>query len=149
VFFLPLFFAYSGLRTDVGSLGSASLWLLCGLVLLAAVVGKATGCGLAAWLTGHRRREAACVGVLMNTRGLMALVVINLGKDLGVVPDSVFCMLILMALATTALTTPLLLRLMRGTELEPYILRSGFLGSRDTTREGGEAPELEASSVSQ
>jgi hypothetical protein len=71
----------------------------------------------------------------MNTRALMALIVINLGKDLGVVPDSVFCMLILMALLTTIMTTPILLRLMRGTELEPYILRSGFVPS-----EPGERP---------
>jgi hypothetical protein len=67
---------------------------------------------------------------MMNTRALMALIVINLGKDLGVVPDSLFCMLTLMALATTVMTTPVLLRLMRGTELEPYILRSGFVPQR-------------------
>jgi Kef-type K+ transport system membrane component KefB len=130
-FFLPIFFAYTGLRTNVGSLGSWELWGLCGLVLLAAVAGKLGGCGLAAWLTGRPPRESACVGALMNTRGLMELVVCNLGKDLGVIPDSVFCMLVLMALVTTVMTTPLLLRLARGTELEPYVLRSGFVrGSR-------------------
>jgi hypothetical protein len=64
---------------------------------------------------------------MMNTRGLMELVVINVGKDLGVIPDSVFCMLVLMALATTLMTTPLLMWLMRGTELEPSIVASGFL----------------------
>ncbi|HZT82592.1 MAG TPA: cation:proton antiporter [Gemmataceae bacterium] len=127
-FFLPIFFAYTGLRTDLGSLGTWQLWLLCGLVLAAAVVGKLAGCGLAAWLAGHTPREAACVGAMMNTRGLMALVVINLGKSLGVIPDSVFCMLVLMALATTLMTTPLLLRLMRGTELEANVLQSGFGG---------------------
>ncbi len=124
---LPLFFAYTGLRTDVGSLGTWQLWLLCGLVTVVAVVGKSGGCGLAAWATGFAPREAACIGVMMNTRALMALIVINLGKDLGVVPDSLFCMLTLMALATTVMTTPALLRLMRGTELEPHILRSGFV----------------------
>jgi Kef-type K+ transport system membrane component KefB len=128
-FFLPVFFAYTGLRTDVGTLGSAHLWALCGLLCSAAIVGKLFGCGLAAWLSGYTPREAACIGTMMNTRALMALVVINLGKDLGVVPDSVFCMLVLMALLTTVLTTPLLLYLMKGTELEPYVLRSGFLGS--------------------
>src|SRR5262249_50820793 len=119
-FFLPIFFVYTGLRTDVGSLGTWWLWLLCALVTAAALVGKAGGCGLAARLSRYSPRESLCVGALMSTRGLMALIVINLGKDLGVVPDSVFCMLILMALATTVATTPLVLRFMRGTELEPY-----------------------------
>jgi Kef-type K+ transport system membrane component KefB len=130
VFFLPIYFTYTGLRTDIGSLDTWPLWLLCGLVLVGAVVGKLLGCGLAAWLTRSSWREAACVGALMNTRGLMALIVVNLGKDLGVVPDSVYCMLVLMALATTFVTTPLVLWLMRGTELEPHILQSGFLKRR-------------------
>ena len=95
-----------------------------------AVLGKFGGCALAAWMSRYPWREAACIGALMNTRGLMALVVINLGKDLGVVPASVYCMLILMALLTTVMTTPVLLRVMRGTELEPYILRSGFVPGR-------------------
>ncbi len=127
VFFLPIFFAYTGARTDIGTLGTPLLWGLCGLVCLAAIVGKFGGCGLAAWLTGSRPREAACIGVMMNARGLMELVVINVGKDLGVIPDSVYCMLVLMALLTTVMTTPILLRTMRGTELEPLIEASGFL----------------------
>jgi Kef-type K+ transport system membrane component KefB len=129
-FFLPIFFAYTGLRTDVGSLGSWELWLWCGLLFAAAIGGKLGGCALAARLSGFSWREAGCIGAMMNTRALMALIVINLGKDLGVVPDSVFCMLILMALLTTIMTTPVLLRLMPGTELEPYIMRSGFLRSQ-------------------
>jgi Kef-type K+ transport system membrane component KefB len=126
-FFLPIFFAYTGLRTNVGELGTWQLWGLCGLVSAAAIVGKFGGCGFAAWCSGFSPRESACIGALMNTRALMALIVINLGKDLGVVPDSVFCMLILMALLTTIMTTPAVLRLMWGTELEPFILRSGFV----------------------
>jgi Kef-type K+ transport system membrane component KefB len=126
-FFLPLFFAYTGLRTDVGNLDAWDLWLWCGLVAVVAVLGKFGGCGLAALASRYSWREAACVGALMNTRGLMALIVINLGKDLGVVPDSVYCMLILMALATNLVTTPAVLRLMRGTELEPHIVASGFV----------------------
>jgi Kef-type K+ transport system membrane component KefB len=129
-FLLPVYFAYTGLRTDVGSLGSPDLWLLAALVAAAGVVGKVGGCGLAAWLSGSSPREAACLGTLMNARGLMALVVINLGKDLGVVPDSVFSMLVLMALLTTVITTPAVLRLMRGTELEPHVLGSGFVEKR-------------------
>jgi Kef-type K+ transport system membrane component KefB len=126
-FFLPIFFAYAGLRTNLNSLDSWWLWGMCGLVLLAGVAGKFGGCGLAARLGGLSLRESACIGTLMNTRGLMSLIVINLGKDLGVLPDSVFCMMVLMALVTTAVTSPLLLRLMPGTELEPYIRSSGFL----------------------
>jgi len=127
-FFVPIFFTYTGLRTNIGTLDSGVLWLLAGLVLAAAVLGKLAGCGLAAWLGGLPAREAACVGALMNTRGLMELIVINVGKDLGVIPDSVYCMLVLMALATNLMTTPLVLRLSRGTELEPYIRRSGLAG---------------------
>jgi Kef-type K+ transport system membrane component KefB len=126
-FFLPIFFAYTGLRTDLNSLTSWQMWGLCGLVVVAGVLGKLGGCGLAAQLSGLPLRESACVGALMNTRGLMSLIVINLGKDLGVLPDSVYGMMILMALATTAMTSPLLLRLMPGTELEPCIRNSGFL----------------------
>jgi Kef-type K+ transport system membrane component KefB len=127
-FFLPVFFAYTGLRTNIGSLESWHLWAVAAAVSLVAILGKFGGCALAAWWAGLRPREASCVGVLMNTRGLMELVVANVGKDLGVIPDSVYCMLVLMALVTTLMTTPLLLRLMRGTELEECVARSGFLG---------------------
>lgn len=127
-FFLPVFFAYTGLRTNIGTLETPHLWLLAGVVILAAVAGKFVGCGAAAWLSGMRLREATCVGAMMNTRGLVELVVINVGKDLGVIPDSVYCMLVLMALVTTFMTTPILMAAMRGTELEPLIRESGFLG---------------------
>lgn len=126
-FFLPIFFTYTGLRTNVGTLGSPDLWLLCGLVLAAAVIGKFVGCGLAARLCGFSNRESACIGVMMNTRALMELIVINVGYELRVIPPSVFCMLVLMALITTVMTTPILLLLMPGTELEAYIARSGFM----------------------
>jgi Kef-type K+ transport system membrane component KefB len=129
-FFLPIFFTYTGLRTDVGSLDSWELWLLCALVLAAAIVGKWGGCSLAARLSGLSGREAACVGAMMNCRGLMALIVVNLGRELGVIPNGVFCMLVLMAVGTTIVTTPLLLSSMPGTELEPWIRQSGFLGPR-------------------
>lgn len=126
-FFLPIFFTYTGLRTDVGSLESPVLWLLCGLLSVVAVASKLGGCAVAARLSGFSWRESACIGAMMNTRALMALIVINLGMDLGVITRSVFCMLVLMALLTTIMTTPLLLAFMRGTELEPYIRKSGFV----------------------
>ena len=128
VIFLPIFFTYTGLRTDLGTLHSPLQWMLFLAVLGCAVAGKLGGCGLAAWWSGFSARESLCIGTMMNTRALMELIVINVGRDLGVLPDSVFCMLVLMALATTIMTTPMLLRFMRGTELEPFINVSGFLG---------------------
>lgn len=126
-FFLPIFFTFTGLRTDIGSLGSSSLWWMCLLVVGAAILGKFGGCALAARLSRFTTRESACVGVMMNTRGLMELIVINVGFELGVIPQSVYCMLVIMALVTTVMTTPILLRLMRGTELEPFIRGSALL----------------------
>ena len=126
VIFLPIFFTYTGLRTDIGSLQSGNQWLLLGGVLLCAIAGKLLGCGLAAWVGGFSSRESLCIGALMNTRGLMELIVINVGRDLGVLPDSVFTMLVLMALVTTVMATPLVLGFMKGTELEPLIRESGF-----------------------
>jgi Kef-type K+ transport system membrane component KefB len=92
-----------------------------------AVVGKWAGCGLAGRLGGLPVREAACVGVLMNTRALMELIVINVGMDLGVIPASVYCMLVLMAIGTTLMATPLAARLLRGTPHEATLAARGFL----------------------
>lgn len=130
VFFLPIFFTYTGLRTNVSALDSTEAWLLCGLVLLTAVVGKFGGCALAAWLSGFAPREACVIGVMMNTRALMELIVINVGYELGVIPPSVFCMLVFMALATTIMTTPIILWLTPGSELEPYVRDSSFSPAR-------------------
>ncbi len=126
VFFLPIFFTYTGLRTEIGTMTGGALWVMCGLVLLAAVVGKFGGCTLAARFSGLPWREASMIGVMMNTRALMELIVINLGYDLGVIPKSVFFMLVLMAVVTTYLTTPVLRRLARSSELESDYLRSEF-----------------------
>ncbi len=110
--FLPIFFTYTGLRTNVGLLESWQHWLICGLVLAAAIAGKMGGCGLAARVGGLSWRESGCVALMMNTRALMGLIAINVGRDLGVIPESMFCILVIMALATTLLTTPLLRRLL-------------------------------------
>jgi Kef-type K+ transport system membrane component KefB len=126
VFFLPIFFTYTGLNTDIGTLETPALWLFAAAVSLAAIVGKFGGCSLAAWFGGFPPRESACIGVMMNTRALMELIVINVGYSLKVIPPSVFCMLVMMALLTTVMTTPILLRLQRGTELESYVAESGF-----------------------
>ena len=127
VFFLPIFFTYTGLRTNIGSLGSPEAWGWCAAVLAVAVAGKWGGCGLAARLGGMPAGEAACVGVLMNTRALMELIVINVGMDLGVIPPAVYCMLVLMAIATTLMATPLATRLLRGSRYESRLTERGFL----------------------
>jgi Kef-type K+ transport system membrane component KefB len=108
VIFLPLFFAVTGLRTNVGLLRSPGLWLCCALVLIVAVAGKLGGATLSARAVGIPWRDATAIGVLMNTRGLMEMVVLNIGRDIGVVSPSLFTMCIIMALVTTAMTTPLL-----------------------------------------
>ena len=127
VFFLPVFFTYTGLRTEVTSVTGAAGWLTLGGVLLAAVAGKLGGCAVAARVTGMPWRESLIVGAMMNTRGLVELIVINVGYELGVIPKSLFAALIIMAVITTAMTTPLLLLLRRGTEIEAPIAASGFL----------------------
>ena len=117
-FFLPIFFTYTGLRTNVALLDTPLLWFFCGLVLAAAIAGKTMGCGLAARSGGLSWRESGCVATLMNTRGLMELIAINVGRELGVIPDSVFCMLVMMTLVTTLMTAPILRRLLVGMRLE-------------------------------
>lgn len=108
VAFVPIFFTNTGLNTNIGSLTTATAWIGCALVLLAAVAGKLGGCYLGAKLTGQTTRESACIATLMNTRALMALVAINIGLDLKLLNAQLFTMLVLMALITTAMTGPLL-----------------------------------------
>jgi Kef-type K+ transport system membrane component KefB len=109
VFLLPLFFAFSGLRTDVLSLGAdPELWMYTGLVLLVAVAGKLGGSTIAAKAVGMQWRDSLSLGVLMNCRGLTELVILNIGLELGVIPPQLFSILVIMALVTTFMTTPLL-----------------------------------------
>jgi Kef-type K+ transport system membrane component KefB len=108
VLLLPIFFAFSGLRTQIGLLNSAEAWTTCGVIILLACLGKFGGSAVAARMTGMPWREAGAIGVLMNTRGLMELIVLNLGLDLGVISPTLFTMMVLMALVTTVITTPLL-----------------------------------------
>ncbi|MER3492428.1 MAG: sodium:proton antiporter [Mastigocladus sp. ERB_26_2] len=108
IFLLPVFFAYSGLRTEIGLLNSPELWLLCVLVLLVAIAGKYLGTYVAARVSGINKREASALGWLMNTRGLTELIVLNIGLELGVISPLLFTMLVIMALVTTFMTSPLL-----------------------------------------
>ncbi len=110
VAFMPLFFAFSGLRTQIGLLDSPSDWITCGLIIVLACAGKFGGSAIAARLTGLSWRESGALGVLMNTRGLMELIVLNIGLDLGVISPTIFSMMVLMALFTTFITTPILER---------------------------------------
>lgn len=107
VLFLPIFFAFTGLRTSVALIGG-DMWLYMLLILLVAVAGKMAGCAFAARATGMSWRESWALGTLMNTRGLMAFVILNVGYDIGVISPALFAMMVLMALATTFMTTPVL-----------------------------------------
>jgi Kef-type K+ transport system membrane component KefB len=108
---LPLFFTYSGLNTKIGLLNSWSMWGMCSLVLLAAVLGKGGGCWLAAILSRLPNREALGIATLMNSRGLMELIVINIGLERGIISESLFAMLVIMAIVTTLVASPLFDRL--------------------------------------
>lgn len=108
VLLLPLFFAFTGLRTSIGLVNGAEMWFYCFLIILVAVAGKFGGSTLAARITGLSWREAGALGVLMNTRGLMELVVLNIGLDIGVLSPAMFTMMVLMALVTTFMTAPML-----------------------------------------
>jgi Kef-type K+ transport system membrane component KefB len=105
---LPIYFVFTGLRTEIGLLTQGALWAMLGIVMLVAVTGKLGGSAITARLMGHSWKESLSIGALMNTRGLMELVALNLGYDLGILSPDVFAMMVLMALATTFMTGPLL-----------------------------------------
>jgi Kef-type K+ transport system membrane component KefB len=108
IFLLPVFFAYSGLKTQVGLLNSLDKWLLCAAVVGVAILGKYVGTYVAARFSGINRRESSALGWLMNTRGLTELIVLNIGLELKVITPLLFTMLVIMALITTFITSPLL-----------------------------------------
>jgi Kef-type K+ transport system membrane component KefB len=105
---LPIFFAFTGLRTQMGLLNEESAWKAFGLVMLVAVSGKFFGSSISAKVVGQSWKSSFTIGALMNTRGLMELIVLNIGYDLGVLSPQVFAMMVLMALATTFMTGPIL-----------------------------------------
>ena len=108
VLLLPLFFVFTGLRTQIGLLNEAHLWQVTGIIILVAVAGKFIGSTLAAKFVGQNWKDSLVIGALMNTRGLMELVVLNIGYDLGVLTPQVFTMMVIMALVTTFMTGPAL-----------------------------------------
>jgi Kef-type K+ transport system membrane component KefB len=121
VLFLPAFFAFTGMRTEVGLLSGAAHWAICMAIIAVASAGKFGGTFVAARITGLPAREAASLGILMNTRGLIELIVLNLGLDLHVISPTLFTMLVLMAVVTTLATTPIL-HLLHRSEREPSLL---------------------------
>ena len=108
ILLLPAFFAFTGMRTEIGLLSSWYQWAICGLIIMVAVAGKFGGTLVAARATGLNWRDAAGLGVLMNTRGLMELIALNIGLDLRVISPTLFTMMVVMALVTTLATTPAL-----------------------------------------
>jgi Kef-type K+ transport system membrane component KefB len=113
VLLLPAFFAFTGMRTQIGLVSGFEQWLVCGLIILVATAGKFGGTLVSARLSGLGWRESAALGLLMNTRGLMELIALNIGLDLKVISPTLFAMMVLMALVTTLATTPLLQLLTR------------------------------------
>jgi Kef-type K+ transport system membrane component KefB len=139
---LPLFFAFTGLRTNIGLVKGPQMWMYCGLIILVATLGKLGGSTLASWLSGMPLRESAGLGTLMNTRGLMELVILNIGLDIGVISPALFSMMVIMALVTTFMTSPVL-QLICARELE----ESGFYKARASRRVGTKAAGLKGSAA--
>ncbi len=109
VLFLPLFFVFTGLRTEIGSLNTPHLWWICGLFILVSIMGKMLGATLSARFVGENWKSSLSIGVLMNTRGLMELIVLNIGYEMGVIPSELFTIFVIMALFTTFMATPSLI----------------------------------------
>ncbi|MBA3484202.1 MAG: cation:proton antiporter [Pirellulales bacterium] len=108
ILLLPAFFAYTGMRTEIGLISGWQAWAICGVIILVATLGKFGGTLAAARFTGLGWRTSAALGILMNTRGLMELVVLNIGLEMGVISPALFAMMVIMALVTTIATTPVL-----------------------------------------
>ena len=132
---LPLFFTYSGLNTKVSLLNTGLLWLMCGAVLVAAVLGKGVACWLAARATGIPNREALGIGTLMNARGLMELIIINIGLQRGIISEGLFATLVIMAVITTLMASPVFERLVgRGVHQPMSEPDSDVAGEREVAR---------------
>lgn len=113
VLLLPLFFTYSGINTQISLLNSPSLWLVTGLLCLVAILGKGVGCMVAARLAGESWRNAAAIGSLMNARGLIELIILNFGLQAGVITPTLFTIMVLMAIITTLMASPIFESLMK------------------------------------
>jgi Kef-type K+ transport system membrane component KefB len=115
--FLPAFFAFTGMRTEIGLLSTVEDWALCAVIIAVAVAGKCGAVTVVGRLTGLAWRNAAALGALMNTRGLMELIVLNVGLELGVISPQVFTLFVIRAIATTMATSPIVRALVRGPDV--------------------------------
>jgi len=121
---LPLFFAFSGLRTQIGLLNTSHAWIICAVILVVAIMGKFGGSLLAARFVGESWKDSIIIGALINTRGLMELVVLNIGYDLGILNSEIFTMMVIMALVTTCMTGPILNLMKASAESEELEIRN-------------------------
>lgn len=119
-FLLPLFFIYSGLNTQLGLVGTPALWGITLLVILTAVLGKGVACWAAARLSGESNREALAIGTLMNARGLMELILLNIGLQRGVITPTMFTIMVIMAIVTTLMASPIFELVYRGLNIESH-----------------------------
>ncbi|QLE57466.1 cation:proton antiporter [Nostoc sp. TCL26-01] len=117
-FLLPIFFVFSGLNTQIGLVNTPILWGITILIVAIAIIGKGVACMLAAKLAKENWRESAVIGTLMNARGLMELIILNIGLEQGVITPTLFTIMVIMAIVTTLMASPLLTLLLNGTEYE-------------------------------
>jgi Kef-type K+ transport system membrane component KefB len=117
-FLLPMFFVYSGLSTKIGLVNTPTLWGITALIITIAVLGKGIACMLAAKMAGESWRESATIGVLMNARGLMELIILNIGLEKGIISETLFTIMVIMAIVTTLMASPLVNLLLQGTKYD-------------------------------
>ncbi|WP_445635528.1 Potassium transporter [Nostoc sp. DSM 114161] len=119
-FLLPIFFVFSGLNTQIGLVNTPALWGITLLILAIAIIGKGIACMLAAKLAGENWRESATIGALMNARGLMELIILNIGLEQGIITPTLFTIMVIMAVVTTLMASPLIAFLLHGTSYEKF-----------------------------
>ncbi|MEH2466704.1 cation:proton antiporter [Nostoc sp.] len=117
-FFLPMFFVFSGLNTQIGLVNTPTLWVITLLIIMIAILGKGIACMLAAKLAGENWRESATIGALMNARGLMELIILNIGLEQGIITPTLFTIMVIMAVITTLMASPLIAFLLQGTSYD-------------------------------
>ena len=117
-FLLPIFFVFSGLNTQIGLVNTPALWAVTSLIVAIAIFGKGIACMLSAKVAGENWREAATIGALMNARGLMELIILNIGLEQGLITPTLFTIMVIMAILTTLMASPLVNFLLQGTAYE-------------------------------
>lgn len=122
-FLLPIFFVYSGLNTQIGLVNTPYLWAITALILAIAIFGKGIACMLAVKFAGETWRESATIGALMNARGLMELIILNVGLEQGIITPTLFTIMVIMAVITTLMASPLVNMLLQGTVYEQSLVQ--------------------------